>query len=624
MTHFTTKALRILAILMTLIILMSYTQPAFASSFVVNSTLDEPDLVPGDYNCLTSSGVCTLRAAIMEANYYGGPIDTITFNISGAVPVDRKITINTELPAITTQTTIQGPNILDGARIVLDGNGGNYNGLIISYNNCVVRALGIRNFGKNGIYVNGTSMITGTTIAGSTLGTTTSMLSGNGMNGIYLKNAGSSVIGGDNASDRNIISRNTGSGIYIEDGGTNVVRGNYIGTDAAGTVDHGNGGSGIEIDESEGNTIGGSTSARRNIISGNDRFGVEIMADQNYVQGNYIGTDSSGTLAIPNQQFGVAVISYSDTIFYDNQIGGTVPGEGNLISGNGGAGVHLQNANATLIQGNVIGLNATQTAALPNSTGITFASGSDNFIGGTAIGAGNVIAGNTTQGISVSNNSTTNNKIQQNRIGVNASGAAMPNEGSGVAISNATNITVGGTETRAGNIIAYNSGDGVTMYAFANFNKVVGNAIYGNTGLGINLSVHTDPVSGVTPNDTNDVDALGPNDLQNYPILTKVTFTSSTSVTIQGSLNSQANSNFTIHFYGNDTCDPSMYGEGQVYLGSTSITTNSSHNATFSKVLSVTQIYLFITATATDVEGKTSEFSACRSASTIYLPLILK
>ena len=603
-------------------LLMTETHPALASSFVVDSTGDETDLAI-DGICATSLGECTLRAAIMEANRYVGTADEITFNIPGSVPVPRFIFIDSELPPITTATIIRGPNS-DGGAIYLEGQGGDYNGLYIWASNSEIRKLNIRDFGQNGIHVKGLTALTGITIAGNYLGTTSTTVNGNGKNGIYFQNVGSSLIGGDTAADRNIISKNGNYGILIEGGGVNLVRGNYIGTDQTGTLDRGNQFKGIRILNSSGNTIGGSTSSRCNLISGNESGGVEILGDDNYVLGNYIGTDVNGTAAIPNGGFGVAVISYGDSVYYGNFIGGTIPGEGNLISGNESSGIQLQKANETTVQGNIIGLNANQTGAIPNLKGITLAAGQDNLIGGAVSGAGNVIGGNTSNGISLSNTSTSLNTVQGNRIGVSISGAAFPNGGSGVTMDNTDYNTLGGTGTGEGNIIAYNGGDGVTLFSFASFNQIIGNAIFGNTGLGIDLYQSTDPTSGVTPNDLGDEDAVGPNYLQNYPMLTKAVYTSSTSVTVQGWFNSQSDSNYTIHFYGNDSCDPSGYGEGQVYLGLTNVKTDGDGNATISRMLTVAQKTMYITATATDVEGNTSEFSTCRSASTIYLPLVIK
>ena len=116
----------------------------------------------------------------------------------------------------------------------------------------------------------------------------------------------------------------------------------------------------------------------------------------------------------------------------------------------------------------------------------------------------------------------------------------------------------------------------------------------------------------------------GGNDLQNFPVITAVTYVNPTKVNIQGTLHSQASTSFYLEMFGNDGCDPSGYGEGQVYLGSTTLLTNSSHNGSFSVVLTVPQPYLFITATATDPSGNTSEFSLCQAASSVYLPLVHK
>lgn len=613
---------RTLGLLIILTLFFTSTQPAAAASFVVNSTGDEPDATL-DGICATSLGECTLRAAIMEANRYVGLADEITFDLPGDLPVPRFIYIDSELPALLTATIIRGPNSDNGA-IFLEGQGGDYDGLRIASSDCEVRGLNIRDFGGNGIFVKGYTILTGITIAGNYIGTTSTTVNGNGLNGVYFQNVGSSLIGGDTVADRNIIAKNGNYGILIEDGGVNLVRGNYIGTDQTGTLDRGNSYKGICVKDSDGNTIGGSTSGRRNLISGNDSGGVEIRADDNHVVGNYIGTNAAGTAALPNEGFGVAVISYGSSTYYGNFVGGSIAGEGNLISGNTSAGVHLQMANETTVQGNVIGLNASHSAAIPNSNGITLASGQDNLIGGPAAGMGNVIAGNTNNGISLSNTSTSLNTIQGNRIGLNASGAAFPNGGSGMTIDNSDYNTIGGTGPGEGNIIAHNGDDGVTLYSFAYFNRMIGNAIYENTGLGINLYASGDPASGVTPNDPGDEDAIGPNYLQNYPVLTKVAYPSDTSVAVYGVLNSQSDSNYTIHFYGNERCDPSGYGEGQVYLGSYEITTDGSGNEDFSRVLNVAQKYLFITATATDVDGDTSEFSACRSAGEMYLPLVIR
>jgi hypothetical protein len=133
----------------------------------------------------------------------------------------------------------------------------------------------------------------------------------------------------------------------------------------------------------------------------------------------------------------------------------------------------------------------------------------------------------------------------------------------------------------------------------------------------------------VTPNDLGDADE-GSNNLQNFPVLTTATCTGVATI-VSGSLNSIANSSYTIEFFANTSCDTSGYGEGQTFIGSTTITTNGSGNVTFYKALQPVAAGLFITATATDASNSTSEFSACievlsrlpAALPQIYLPLLL-
>ena len=252
----------------------------------------------------------------------------------------------------------------------------------------------------------------------------------------------------------------------------NVIAGNYLGTNVTGTAAAGNvvgvfiGG--VTADPTDNNRVGGTTAADRNVISGNSVDGIQIndgaggAAANNVVQGNYIGTDVTGTLDLGNTNQGVAVFGTTNT---NNVIGGTAPGAGNVISGNDGHGVGISNAGTTgtLVQGNRIGTNAAGTAGIPNfRSGVRFdVSPSNNTVGGTAAGAGNIIAYN-----------------------------------------NPTNI--------AGNA-------GIVLNPpRARGNSILGNVIHSNGGLGIDLSAN-----GVTPNDPTDGDA-GPNDLLNFPLISAV------------------------------------------------------------------------------------------------------
>ena len=233
-----------------------------------------------------------------------------------------------------------------------------------------------------------------------------------------------------------------------------------------------------------------------------------------------------------------------------------------------------------------------------------------NTIGGTAAGARNVISGNGSHGVRIDGSSATGNWVQGNYIGTNAAGTAdLGNAYSGVSIGDAADNTVGGMATGAGNVIAYNDSAGASIEdPSATGNGILSNAIFDNGSLGIDLGA-----DGVTPNDPQDPD-LGPNLLQNYPLLSWVV-SDGVSTTVRGSLNSLPATNSTLQFFSNDACDPSGYGEGQTYLGSNLVTTNVDGDVPILTTLPVAMPPGdFLTATATDPFSNTSEFSPCVEA----------
>ena len=261
---------------------------------------------------------------------------------------------------------------------------------------------------------------------------------------------------------------------------------------------------------------------------------------------------------------------------------------------------------STIVQGNYIGTDATGTRALGGSSaGINILS-NNHTIGGTAAAARNVISGNSI-GIQLGGffSGTVGNVIQGNFIGLNAAGTApLPNLNQGIAVNDAVNNTIGGTQNGAANKIAFNIGPGVTLQGVATGISIRGNAIFSNNGLGIDLAVN-----GITPNDGTDSDT-GPNQLQNFPVITSVT-SASNSTTIQGSLKSIQSTSFQIDFYSNSTVDPSGNGEGAQFFGTTSVNTDANGdaaiNVTIPTGLAAGRV---ISATATDPNGNTSEFSA--------------
>ena len=315
------------------------------------------------------------------------------------------------------------------------------------------------------------------------------------------------------------------------------MQGSFIGVDVTGTGGLGNN-QGVRIFNGSNKTIGGMTSTARNVVSGNSSDGIAITASDsfsanaNVVQGNFVGTDVSGTVVRPNGGSGMVISVFSGSgTASNNTIGGTMAGAGNVISGNNVAGVSIVNgASGNTVQGNFLGTDVTGTLALGNRTdGVEIENSPNNVIGGAAPGARNIISGNDS-GIYIGGISAAGNLVQGNFIGTDVTGTApVGNVGDGIEFRNASGNTTGGTLAGAGNTIAFNGGDGVAVFSGKD-NAILGNSIFSNGGLGIDLIP-----DGVTPNDSGDADA-GANDLQNFPTLTSATNGSST--TVAGTLDS--------------------------------------------------------------------------------------
>ncbi len=489
------------------------------------------------------SGAGSLRQAITDANAFSG-FQTITFNISGTGV--QTITLASQLPGITDTASIDAttqPGYAGTPLIELNGNNAVGNALVITAGNSLVRGL--------------------------------------------------------------VINRFTGNALLVQSAG-NFIQGNYIGTNAAGIAASANGGSGIVITRGT-NTIGATTAGGTgNLISGNSNFGIFINqvnvnspAGGNVISGNYIGTNAAGTAAIPNRNNAIDIAGASNTI-----IGGATAGARNVISGNGlpnqtlGRGIRIRIngvrdslPSGTIIKGNYIGTNAAGTAAIPNTWhGFSITDAPGTVIGGAGAGEGNLISGNTGLGIFI--DFADNCVIQGNRIGTNAAATSgIPNVAGGVQYS-ARNAAFGGTAPGAGNVIAFNTGDGIRIFGSANSgNAILSNSIHSNANLGINLQ-------------------SGANNGQSAPVITSARTDESTSM-IQGTLRSTPNSTFNIQLFSNAACDPSGFGEGQNYLGSTTATTDSTGNATFSTSGLYSIAGQFITATATDASNNSSRFSRC-------------
>ena len=440
------------------------------------------------------------------------------------------------------------------------------------------------------------------------------------------------IIGGTEAGARNVISANgtpgtSSSGLVLADIRGALVQGNILGLDVTGNVALGNVLAGIFVSGGIGNVIGGTDSGAGNLISANGT-GVFLQgAVQTRVEGNLIGTDITGLLARGNTD-GIHIRAGA----HNNLIGGTTAAARNLISGNAGGIVIAQISTLdNIVQGNFIGTDITGLQRLGNGTGIFVHSSDGNLIGGTAAGAGNVISGNNASAVIIAGGhgpDPTGNRVEGNLIGLDATGDLnhdLGNAGHGVLVTVfAFNNAVGGAAPGAGNVIAYNTADGVRVgrdelrgrfnsnglgHSAGAGNLVLGNSIFANTGLGIDVGDD----NAVTANDLGDSDA-GANDLQNFPVLADAEI-SGGNTTVSGSLNSTSNTTFRIEFFSSPVSDPSSFGEGQTFLGFTDVTTDGSGNVTFSVPLPVAvPAGHVVTATATGPRNSTSEFSGRRTA----------
>ena len=270
------------------------------------------------------------------------------------------------LPTITAPVFIDGTSQSGYAGapiIVLDGTlaGANVNGLQIgaAAGGSTIEALAIDDFSAAGISVGSASdQLLGNYIGVDATGATAAP---NGT-GIFIGSFFDTV-GGATAADRNVISGNTGNGISVTSSSGTIVTNNYIGTDSSGTIAVPNGGDGVNVSIS-GGTVGLTTSIMGNVISGNTSNGISIAAGTgNLVQGNDIGTNAAGTSKLANGVDGVLIASGGNTV------GGTTAATRNIISGNGLDGVSLTDggANNNLVEGNYIGTDVTGTFALGNA-----------------------------------------------------------------------------------------------------------------------------------------------------------------------------------------------------------------------------------------------------------------
>jgi len=565
------------------------------------------------------SGSGSLRDALQMAAYLAGP-HTINFNIPASDPnynsslgvwiisplstfqyiIKNNVTIDG-----TTQTVNQGDTNPLGPEIYLNGNNNSVDFCfsVINASGVVIKGFTISDF-MYGIQICGTTSINNT-ITGNYIGTNTtaSDTAGNYIGIEIIAGANYNTIGGASIAEKNIISGNEHIGIRLLDVRYCSVIGNYVGVDRTGTNAIGNY-DGISVEgASKFNIIGGANVNERNIVSGNVAYGIPVFgagAEGNLIKGNYIGTDITGTIAIPNT-YGVLF----DDGASRNIIGGNTAAERNILSGNSGYGVFFYNmgTNNNIAKGNFIGTDVNGIAAIPNGVGIV--------VDGVAfknIIDSNIISGNLQQGISINITGTDSTQITKNKIGVGINNNPLGNGGDGIRISQGPKYSIIGGSVADANIIAHNGGNGVyIMFPNDLFHLISYNSIYNNSGLGIDLFP-----PGVNANDIGDLDT-GPNEGLNYPEIDTVIFISGQNKTIiSGTLDTQNPEFCTIQIFKAIT-DLSGHGQGSEYLST--IIPDASGN--WSDTLFGLTASDFLTTITIDPNNNTSEFSVARNTTTI-------
>ncbi|MBX3065178.1 MAG: right-handed parallel beta-helix repeat-containing protein [Anaerolineae bacterium] len=451
----------------------------------------------------------------------------------------------------------------------------------------------------------------------------------------------------------NLISGNLNQGIFLDTAVDTNLSGNYVGIDNSGTAALPNGGDGVFIT---------GTNVRiqeDNVISGNKGNGVVYSgaSGDGLMYGTIVGLNAAGTAAIPNDGDGVVVQGYRIAIGGNNIVNTDL----NVISGNKGNGIRVESS-LNVIDGNFVGLNAAGTAAIGNQLNGILVTGNQNQIGdllqdynynwisgnlqdgivldgvenlvtGAAIGTnamGTGALGNGGNGVRVNNNDAviwysviSNNGqsgiadygatslITENIVGTDVSKTiSMPNA-VGMTFNTPVHPISGSTEVW-NNVITHNTGAGIriptTLPTYWRLNvHIFDNNIYSNGGLGIDLEGE-----GVTPNDPMDQDD-GSNLGQNYPVILTAEKRGST-LSVRGTLSGQPGGSFTIRLYYSATCDPSGYGEGEAPIanGTAYIGMYPNGENSFAIDVAAPPGLPYITATAEDLIGNTSEFSNCK------------
>lgn len=525
---------------------------AASSTFTVSSTADTSDRSFGDGICATTANVCTLRAAIQESNSTPGA-NVIGFAIPGTGP--HTIRITSRLPLVSDTS---GPTTIDG--YTQPGASPNTDPAI---SNAVIQVA----------------------VAGDGSGA---------YDGLAITSGGNTVRG------LSVYAVRRPFWIYGRAAAGNVVAGNFVGTDPAGTyvtpalqlIGHG-----LHVEQDAPDTrIGGTAPADRNVISGNGRHGVGLwhnQTDGTIVQGNIVGLSPRGDRKVPNRKHGVDLnFGVSGTV-----VGGLLPGERNVISGNDDSGVEVSHTSLTtgnLVVGNHIGTNVYGTAVPGYAGNLNIGVYMEDGVAANVV-EHNVIAGNAKGAVHILNGGengvSTGNVIRYNHIGEAADGTALPSPRAAIVITAAGNVI--GPDNR----IVHHGGPGIRLIeASAVRNTFTANDMFDNGSIGIDLGAY-----GITANDTGDGDS-GPNDLLNFPVVQTATTTTFSGTACAGC---------TVELF--VATPSSTYRSGADHV----VSTTADGSGAWSVPNPGVPAGQSVTPTATDALGNTSEFGAPKAVTVV-------
>jgi parallel beta-helix repeat protein len=509
--------------------------------------------------------------------------DTITFNITenrSNISLDRAA----PLPTIVRPVTIDGRS--KGSSTTIGG---------LAFLNVGKQADGLT-FGKD---ANGSS--SGSKVFGLTVRFFT--------NGIVLNNVSNVQIGSPMPGGGDILIDNTRAGVEITGAQAtlNRVLSSLIGIDPQDLQDTHHNGSGVVIEKgASGNIIGGLGTQERNVISGNIIAGVYVSnSNKNTIAGNYIGSDPTGAKPM-GQRDGVLLEGNSTGNHIGTQVqntNGVIAVPANLISSNTYQ-IQIEGMGATgnVVEGNWIGVDSSGKRPLFSSatSGIDLDNTAGNMIGGVLAGSANVISGNTESGILISHGST-KNQIINNSIGIGPDPNDTSVKPSKVVKVGLRDVTV---SQNSGILVFRGEGGQWPKENVIEGNRIDNNATAGVLDDGKGNKILTNTFFG------NGKGAIDLGTGVGAPVLTSAIGAPTEPTEIEGTLSSSPNTRYVIEFFGNSEPDPSGFGQGEVFLGKTTVTTKANGQAAFSATVPVSWSgYVSATATGANADGSTSQFS---------------